>query len=224
MADPSGAATIAAVPTEDPFSKVLKTLEALIKTTKEIQTELNTPKTDETAISKTEGGAKKSRRRKIKGGADLNQLMADKSRLTTELLAALESLNESLKPPGTTEGGAKSRRSGSRRKAAGGSAAAVSPAVYNIQGLLSDSHDPANITRDPAIAAMTQLHAPFSAGVIGDSVQSSTNDIAPAAIQRITPMVGMMSPILASQAGGAKKKKAATAATTAAAKKASKKA
>jgi len=56
---------------------------------------------------------------------------------------------------------------------------------------------------------MTQLHAPFSAGVVGDTVQSPTNDIAPGAIARITPMVGMGAPtILSGGAAAAKKKRA----------------
>lgn len=160
------------------FTKVLDTLQTLIAATTSLKEELTTGKDK----------------------AKISELMTQKSALTATLVSQLTELNTALSA--TAGGGRKPRRSVKK----GGSAG--SPAVYNIQGLITERHDPYSVTRDPLIAAMTQLHAPFSAGVVGDTVQSSTSDLAPPLVTRMTPMDGM-GPVTLTSGGGKKKRAAA---------------
>ena len=161
------------------FETVLATLQELITVTTSLKEALKS--TDEVVKS------------------TVKPSMVKKSELTAKLVTELTELNKTLAK--TDGGGRKPRRSVKK----GGSAG--SPAVYNIQGLITERHDPYAVTRDPLIAAMTQLHAPFSAGVVGDTVQSPTADLPLTAIARITPMDGVAPPTVLS--GGGKKKRAA---------------
>ena len=91
-----------------------------------------------------------------------------------------------------------------KRAQKGGNTAAVaessvvSPAVYNIQGLMTQSHNPYLVANDANIAAMSRIHTPFSAGVVGEMNQQTTTELPTALIGRMTPQPPM--------SGGAKRK------------------
>jgi hypothetical protein len=95
-----------------------------------------------------------------------------------------------------------------KRAQKGGSDAAIAPSdavptsVYNIQGLMTQTHNPYLVASDANIAAMSRIHAPFSAGVVGDVNQQTTAELSTALVGRMTPQPPM--------AGGAKRKSAKT--------------
>jgi len=95
-----------------------------------------------------------------------------------------------------------------KRSQKGGSDAAIAPSdavptsVYNIQGLMTQTHNPYLVASDANIAAMSRIHAPFSAGVVGDVNQQTTAELSTALVGRMTPQPPM--------AGGAKRKSAKT--------------
>jgi hypothetical protein len=110
-------------------------------------------------------------------------------------------------PGGTAGGGLKRAKKAAgkpKRAQKGGNTAAVaessvvSPAVYNIQGLMTQSHNPYLVANDANIAAMSRIHTPFSAGVVGEMNQQTTTELPTALIGRMTPQPPM--------SGGAKRK------------------
>ena len=96
-----------------------------------------------------------------------------------------------------------------KRAQKGGSDAAIAPSdavptsVYNIQGLMTQTHNPYLVASDANIAAMSRIHAPFSAGVVGDVNQQTTAELSTALVGRMTPQPPMAG-------GGAKRKSAKT--------------
>jgi hypothetical protein len=115
-------------------------------------------------------------------------------------------------PGGASVGGgrkpAKKTAGKPKRAQKGGSDAAIAPSdavptsVYNIQGLMTQNHNPYLVASDANIAAMSRIHAPFSAGVVGDVNQQTTAELSTALVGRMTPQPPM--------AGGAKRKSAKT--------------
>ena len=78
---------------------------------------------------------------------------------------------------------------------------AVPPSVYNIQGLMTQNHNPYLVASDANIAAMSRIHTPFSAGVVGEINQQTTAELSTGLVGRMTPQPPM--------AGGAAKRKSA---------------
>ena len=114
--------------------------------------------------------------------------------------------------PGAAGGGrkpAKKTAGKPKRAQKGGSDAAIAPSdavptsVYNIQGLMTQTHNPYLVASDANIAAMSRIHAPFSAGVVGDVNQQTTAELSTALVGRMTPQPPMAG-------GGAKRKSAKT--------------
>jgi len=151
--------------------------------------------------------------------AELAKLQDTKGKLSAEVQAQLVQINEQLGAPaaptekeGNEEdalggGGLKRAKKAAgkpKRAQKGGNTAAVaessvvSPAVYNIQGLMTQSHNPYLVANDANIAAMSRIHTPFSAGVVGEMNQQTTTELPTALIGRMTPQPPM--------SGGAKRK------------------
>jgi len=155
------------------------------------------------------------------GDEELKAKQAEKKNLSGEVQAQLEKINAELGAPaadsdaaaaaaapgGTYGGGLKRAKKATgkpKRAQKGGNTAAVaessvvSPAVYNIQGLMTQSHNPYLVANDANIAAMSRIHTPFSAGVVGEMNQQTTTELPTALIGRMTPQPPM--------SGGAKRK------------------
>ena len=156
---------------------------------------------------------------KLEIGA-LETKQAEKKTLSGEVQAQLVEINRRLGAPAedadaaasaaaAAPGGgglkrAKKAAGKPKRAQKGGNTAAVaessvvSPAVYNIQGLMTQSHNPYLVANDANIAAMSRIHTPFSAGVVGEMNQQTTTELPTALIGRMTPQPPM--------SGGAKRK------------------
>jgi hypothetical protein len=139
------------------------------------------------------------------------QKVADIAAAATEVPKGPIDLGEGRTTTGRGGGGrkpAKKTAGKPKRAQKGGSDAAIAPSdavptsVYNIQGLMTQNHNPYLVASDANIAAMSRIHAPFSAGVVGDVNQQTTAELSTALVGRMTPQPPM--------AGGAKRKSAKT--------------
>jgi hypothetical protein len=110
-----------------------------------------------------------------------------------------------LKPAKKASGKSKRAQKGGADEAVAPSSV-VSPAVYNIQGMLTQTHNPYLVASDANIAAMSRIHAPFSAGVVGDMNQQTTTELPTALINRMTPGPPMSGGAAKRKSGATKKK------------------
>jgi len=211
MADTGAASEMDAL-----FTAAIAKINELIAVTKELKALYGTEKPDAAALKALQD-KKKALSAEVQAKLEqINTQLGASAAAAPETppaaAAAAPPASDAVPPVAATGGGglkrAKKAAGKPKRAQKGGNTAAVaessvvSPAVYNIQGLMTQSHNPYNVANDANIAAMSRIHAPFSAGVVGDMNQQTTAELSPDLIGRITPQPPM--------SGGAGKRKTKT--------------
>jgi hypothetical protein len=185
------------------FTEAIAKITELIAVTSALKELYGTEKPDPTELAKKQAEKKTLSAEVQKQLEEINKQLgapaepAVQDAASAEAANAAEILGGGLKRAKKAAGKPKRAQKGGNTAAVAESSV-VSPAVYNIQGLMTQSHNPYLVANDANIAAMSRIHTPFSAGVVGEMNQQTTTELPTALIGRMTPQPPM--------SGGAKRK------------------